>query len=689
MPDDLSNVPDKNPKERTPKSGPDAVVEAAHCASALDVSGQPEVQTLWSFPLPGDDGIDWFDERLRPPETDDQKDGEARVPDWPVATQAGADDDHVPGDLRQTDHFPATDELHLTPDQLPSGFSILRGYIVHCDEKERITRICRNFAVESMAQSADGSGRTEIVLQFRAISGDLRDVRIPRRLLAGDGTEYRANLLDLGFEMNKTVQSRKLLSDLLTRMSSPKWTTAYTRVGWTDRTNSTFILPGGVGIGREGVFSAGDVGGSRHGFEETGTLIEWQEYVSTIATRNSLTMFAMSCAFLGPLLEPLGMESGGFHLMGRLSEGKTATVRMALSIFGSPKLLLITWNSTSNGLGARAALRNGTILAIDELKEAPAKVVGETVYTIMNGIGRSRASRMGDAREADRWTLPCLSTGEMSIAEHLRDGGEQFHAGQEVRMLSIVADGRKHGAFDFVPDGMSDIAFVTALEENVEKYHGVAGRVFLTELISPRVSRVDLKARLQTSFEVLKGTMRTEPSGTLGRVMRRFAAVMLAGEIATELGLTGWESGAATDAVLSIFRGWRETSELTGLSEGEAAIARVRDFILRGEHTRFAVPGSPPPIRMAGWRGTEGFYVLDSVWATEMHAGLSAARMASHLKMAGLLICQEHNRLQSKVPTDLHPDRPRAYLIAPRILGDGHTEDDERRDDALRGEVPF
>lgn len=735
MTNDPFNLPDNLWEEEQQTSAPDAGAEGAAHAPAPNENGRREEEPKWTFHLPEADDSDWFDQgRNAPPrpsasneqntknantaekrttkslptlEDDDldrfnadaddgtlpperaRKNEDASIPEGPAAGSSDAEDDFAPGDAPPADQPAAANDLHLTTDQLPSGFSVVRDEIVFCDEKGRIIRICRNFALTSMAQSADGLGGTEIVLQFEAISGDLREVRIPRRHLAGDGAGYRAELLDLGFDMSNTGPSRQLLSELLTRLSSPKWTTAYSRVGWTDRTYATFILPGGVGIGPEGLFAAGNIGGSRHGFEESGTLPEWQEHIGAIATRNPLAMFAMSCTFLGPLLEPLSMESGGFHLMGGSSEGKTATVRLALSIFGSPKLLLITWNSTTNGLAARAALRNSTILAIDELKEAPAKVVGETVYMIMNGIGRSRAGRTGDAKETERWTLPCLSTGEMSIAEHLRDGGEQFHAGQEVRMLSIVADGRKHGAFDFVPIGMSGIDFVSALEEDVEKYHGVAGRVFLTHLISQGVSPEDLKARQQTYFELLKGTMRTDPSGTLGRVMRRFAAVMLVGEIATELGVTGWESGASTEAGVSIFRQWRETSELTVLSEGEAAIARVRDFILRGEHSRFSVPGTPPPVRMAGWRGPDGFYVLDSVWATEMHPGLSATRMASHLKKAGLLICQEHNRLQSKVPTDLHPDRPRAYLIASRILGDGHSEEDERREEAMRDEAPF
>jgi len=44
-------------------------------------------------------------------------------------------------------------------------------------------------------------------------------------------------------------------------------------------------------------------------------------------------------AFAGPLLHMLGHESGGFHLYGDSSGGKTTHLQVAASIYGGPPLV--------------------------------------------------------------------------------------------------------------------------------------------------------------------------------------------------------------------------------------------------------------------------------------------------------------------------------------------------------------
>ena len=106
---------------------------------------------------------------------------------------------------------------------------------------------------------------------------------------------------------------------------------------------------------------------------------------------------AVSLALAGPLLEPLGLDSFGLHLRGASSSGKTTALRVAASVWGGPGVLT-TWRSTSNGLEGMAALRNSTMLALDELGQATAAEVGEVVYMFANGQGKARARRSGAAR---------------------------------------------------------------------------------------------------------------------------------------------------------------------------------------------------------------------------------------------------------------------------------------------------
>jgi putative DNA primase/helicase len=43
----------------------------------------------------------------------------------------------------------------------------------------------------------------------------------------------------------------------------------------------------------------------------------WRDRIGALCVGNSRLVFAVACAFAGPLLRPAGMESGGFHIPGR------------------------------------------------------------------------------------------------------------------------------------------------------------------------------------------------------------------------------------------------------------------------------------------------------------------------------------------------------------------------------------
>jgi len=47
-------------------------------------------------------------------------------------------------------------------------------------------------------------------------------------------------------------------------------------------------------------------------------------------------MFAMSVAFTAPMLDIVGKQSGGVHLHGGSTTGKTTTLRAAASVYGHP-----------------------------------------------------------------------------------------------------------------------------------------------------------------------------------------------------------------------------------------------------------------------------------------------------------------------------------------------------------------
>jgi putative DNA primase/helicase len=105
-----------------------------------------------------------------------------------------------------------------------------------------------------------------------------------------------------------------------------------------------------------------------------------------------------------------------------------------------------SWRTTSNGLEGVADLHNDTLLALDEIGEADPKEIGATVYCVSNGVGRARATRTGSARKNRRWRLMLLSSGELTLSQHMAEAGRHSRAGQELRMLNVRADQFEFGA---------------------------------------------------------------------------------------------------------------------------------------------------------------------------------------------------------------------------------------------------
>ena len=151
-------------------------------------------------------------------------------------------------------------------------------------------------------------------------------------------------------------------------------------------------------------------------FSTSGTLDTWRDTVAGLSAGNSRLVFALSVAFAGPLADVAGEDSGGFHLRGSSSSGKTTALTLAASVWGNPSAYPRLWRATANDLEGLAALHNDGLLILDELSQIDPKEAGEAAYLLANGQGKARASRTGAARQAARWRLLFLSAGEDSQA---------------------------------------------------------------------------------------------------------------------------------------------------------------------------------------------------------------------------------------------------------------------------------
>ena len=116
-------------------------------------------------------------------------------------------------------------------------------------------------------------------------------------------------------------------------------------------------------------------------------------------------------------------------------------------------------------------------MPLDELGVASGQEVGNIVYSLASGVGKQRAQRDGSARPPRSWRVMILSTGELGIADKIREGGKRVRAGQEIRILDLDADaGKGSGIFDS-GDGAKIADEIRAAA--AEASYGTAGPAFV------------------------------------------------------------------------------------------------------------------------------------------------------------------------------------------------------------------
>jgi hypothetical protein len=245
-------------------------------------------------------------------------------------------------------------------------------------------------------------------------------------LLYDTKQSWLATLLHGGWRGGIGSRAKGLLAQLLATVTVHSRARCVDCTGWHGQ---AFVLPDAVyGQGEERLVLQSSL--AVNPFRQARTLEEWNATIGAWARGNRLLMFAISAALSGPLLDLAGMDSGGFHYYGKSSSGKSTLIRAAWSVWG-PRQGVRAWRATSNGLESISALHNDALLCLDEIGQAPSKVVGEAVYMIANGQGKSRSQVDGSARALRTWRLAVMSNGEPTIADKMREDGQQIRAGRK------------------------------------------------------------------------------------------------------------------------------------------------------------------------------------------------------------------------------------------------------------------
>lgn len=518
--------------------------------------------------------------------------------------------------------------------------------------------VCSPLYADAMTHTERDSDHG-LLLRFRNAVGRWRDWCMPMEMLRGSGEELRGELLALGVRIDPA--GHRLLNGYLMSRYPKRRVLAATSTGW-HADGAVFVLPNQI-------IGAGDVRfqseyAQHDEFVRAGTLDGWRAEIAARCAGNPMLAFAVAASLAGPLLAKVHRMGGGFHLVGDSSTGKSTALSVGASVWGGPRFIR-TWDATANGLEGIAAALNDTALILDEISQADPQKVGQIIYAVGNGTGKSRATRTGGARAVRRWRVMLLSSGERTLEATMAEGGKRIKAGQEARLLNVPC-ARRYGIFDDLCGMASGRVLSDALRTAADTHHGHAGPAFIERLVSDPGDVSGLLAAIHARPEFAAET------SLEGRAAGAFALVAAAGELATDYGILPWSDGAALMAAATAYRAWKDARG-KGHTETRQILDAVNDFIARHGDARFSLLGDAvSTIRdRAGWYRDTGTgedrsrtYLFTPDGLREAAGGFDFARALDALESAGW-IADHDDRKRSK-KTKVQGRSLSLYAIIPR-----------------------
>jgi uncharacterized protein (DUF927 family) len=451
------------------------------------------------------------------------------------------------------------------------------------------------------------------------------------------------------------------------------------QVGWHEAPDGgdIFALPHrafGAPNGEEIIFhQKGKIGAKNEAdYSVKGTLEGWQNEVAALAAGNSRLVLAISAAFAGPFLRPLGVEGGGVHFVEWSSKGKSTCGYMATSVWGG-RPLMRTWDSTDSRLEGTALSHCDTSLVMDELSRAKADVVARAAYALASGQGRGRSNSDASNKAIAKWRVLFISTGEVTLGAKIAESGGKVMAGQEARFTSISADaGRGLGIFEELHGFDGGRKLAEEIDAATQRHHGHAALEFLEKLTDDVGGAAkEVAARIEAFRDrVCPKTA----DGQVQRVSRRFALIAAAGELASDWGITGWASGEATKAAETCFEAWLDQRGGSGPQEIASALSRVRLVIEQHGASRFQVwedaanitvrnlSGGQVNSQLGYVRRDQNQYLFSAeAFEAEVCKGLDVKLVCKALRQIDALDYDEaRNQKQLRIPNG---PRQRLYVI--------------------------
>jgi phage/plasmid primase-like uncharacterized protein len=464
---------------------------------------------------------------------------------------------------------------HLDSFQLKYAATSTGQIKIHKMSGDKPVPVATPMGVTALLRYPDKADAYGLRVVVQDMAGNQRPLDVERGLLAkGGAVDAKAMLYDAGL---RTEGDGERVAVAILKAADPKAEIlSVSRPGW--HKIEGFDAP---------VFAspAGDVLGAPNDVKielsinarlsepvVAGTSELWKEASNAAMSVENCPHWTIGiiAGFTGVISSLAGFDTFGVNLSGLSSSGKSTAQRLAASVWSTPSVgagLLQSMRTTENALESLAQNSSGTILILDEMAHAEARVVGRMIYSIAGGIGKSRMRADATLKEQYRWSTFALLSGESSLEEKIRGDGEHWHAGMAVRIPDIDVTGVNRAVDQETLDQI----------DSISSNYGHAGSAFVQALIADEahLKPDEIRDRIMRAARKIAG-----PGADSARIRAAtvFGLLLVSGELAQRYGVIP----KRPDIFVSVMWAWEkfeQSSDAMALDPASQAIAFLQTWV--------------------------------------------------------------------------------------------------------------
>jgi hypothetical protein len=337
---------------------------------------------------------------------------------------------------------------------------------------EKWTRLCTPISISAGLRYEDKGGVRGQRIVFMDEDGQVVQRDLPVGIaVRAHGSEYKTLLREAGISM--TYAGEEFLVSRSKEYTPRDPVSVYDKAGWK---GTAFLTAFGSAINTNGRMElAAD--SMPKGAEKDGSLEMWVSAIRLAVESNVLHFqLAPLTGFASVLIDRLGLPSVVVCYSGETSRGKSTAQEIGASAWGTTTAkegLFGTFSASPNAAEALMQRGSGCYLALDEFKFIEGEDLHKVIFQASSDSGKDRLNRAADLRQSRGWKLLMTISGELPLAEKLRQSGGKLSTGLGTRSLDLNVEDQPI----LTKEQMAEI--------NVFKKHfGHAGPAFVRQMVA-------------------------------------------------------------------------------------------------------------------------------------------------------------------------------------------------------------